>query len=70
MIPALFCLGLSAVLSFYLLDSPQYHFDKGNLKKARYLFREIARINGVEHFDFKISEYVDESSASGDNSNN
>ena len=59
MIPAISCLALSGLLSFFLLDSPQFHYDKGNLKRARHLFLEISKWNGIKHdenSDFQFFE--------------
>lgn len=60
MIPAILCIMVGYFLSLFLQDSPQYHYDKGNFKRAKIIFIEISNWNGVEDidplFDFQFVE--------------
>jgi hypothetical protein len=58
MIPGICFNILAAIMSLYLIDSPQYHHDKGNFKKSKHIFKEMMRMNkysnsALNHFNFE-----------------
>mmetsp|Transcript_31670 Transcript_31670/g.30967 ORF Transcript_31670/g.30967 Transcript_31670/m.30967 type:complete len:102 (+) Transcript_31670:825-1130(+) len=65
MVPGVLAMGLSTLLSSLLLDSPQYHFDKGDKDEAARLFKKIGRANGIKlkvHRDLVFEERIQDES--------
>jgi hypothetical protein len=38
LVPGVIIIFISAILTTLLIDSPQFHYDRGNLKKGQYIF--------------------------------
>ena len=66
MLPALFTSLIAATLTFFLIDSPQFHHDKGSYTRSKHLFNQISLYNNFLPLELYSIKFENEHKAEED----